>query len=226
MSDASPLPVFDRDQVLPGGFHMPTRMTVLPLGPGRIALVSPIPIDDAIAAELASLGEVAFLVAPNLLHHLYLGDAIARYPEATVLAPRGLRTKRPDLRIDRALEDGLPEELAAHVEAVRIDEAPSVDEFVFFHRQRRTLVVTDLVFHVREPVGFVAHVTFFLVGCHGRLGQSRAWRFFVKDRKAAAASVERLLALPFEALVVAHGENVPLEARAGLEKALGWMRGG
>jgi hypothetical protein len=219
-----PLAYFDLPQVLPGRFHMPTRMTVLPLGPGRLALVSPIPLDDTRAAEIAKLGEVAYLIAPNLLHHLYLGEATRRYPQAKVLAPRGLRKKRPDLRIDRTFEEALPEELASHLEVVRVGGAAVVDEHVILHRALRTLVVTDLVFNLRRPVGIVAHIVLFLAGCYRKLAQSRAWRVFVKDKAAASASVERILALDFDALVVAHGDIIPTHAHPQLEKALRWMR--
>jgi hypothetical protein len=48
----SRLAVFDYDQVLRLGFRFPARMSVLPLGAGKLALVSPIPIDDALAAAI------------------------------------------------------------------------------------------------------------------------------------------------------------------------------
>ncbi len=44
----------------------------------------------------------------------------------------------------------------------------------------RALVLTDLVFNVRAPRGIAANVVLWLVGCHGRLAQSRAWRFFIE----------------------------------------------
>lgn len=217
------LVTFDHAQVLPGGFRMPARMTALPLPEGGVALISPVPITDAVAARVEALGPVRFLIAPNLLHHLYLGDAAKRWPGAAVLAPRGLRAKRPDLRLDRDLEDGLPGSLADAVDVVPFEGAPSIDEHVFFHRRTRTLVVTDLVFNVTRPEGLVAHVALFLVGCHGKLAQSRAWRFFVKDRQRAAASAARLLDLPFEELVPAHGDVVRDDARARLGAALRWL---
>ncbi len=225
MAHAS-LPVFDFPQVLPGRFHFPIRMTALPLEGGGVALVSPIPIDDALAQQVAALGEVRFLIAPNLLHHLHLAAAIERYPGAAVLAPRALRAKRPDLRIDHDLESGLPAELGRSVQAVKLEGAPAVDEHALVHPATRTLVVTDLVFHVTRPQGLMAHLTLFLVGCHGRLAQSRAWRFFVKDRAAAAASARRLLALDFDTLVMAHGDVVPTGARERLLGALAWMLSG
>jgi hypothetical protein len=217
------LAVFDHEQVLPLGFQFPARMSVLPLEAGKLALVSPVPIDDARAAAIAALGRVEFLIAPNLLHHLYLEAAIQRYPEARVLAPSRLSAKRPHLRIHAPLEAGVPPELAAAVDVVRIEGAPGLDEFVFFHRATRTLVVTDLVFNITRPRGVLAHLLLFLGGCHGRLASSRALRFTLKDRAAARASAERILALPFETLVMAHGDILGRDARARLEPALAWL---
>lgn len=227
MPDTPTLPVFELAQTLPGRFHLPTRMTVLPLARGGIALVSPIPIDDSLAARLATLGEVRFLIAPNVLHHLYLGAAIQRYPDASVLAPPGLHKKRPDLRLDRSLLEPLPPALAESVEVQRIEGAQAVDEFVFFHRATRSLVVTDLVFNVVRPEGWVTGLVLRLVGCYRRLGQSRAWRVFIKDRAAAADSLSRMLAWPFETLIMAHGDIVHSDAehdpRAMLTAAVRWV---
>jgi hypothetical protein len=217
------LPVFDFDQVLPFGFRFPARMSALPLGGGTLALVSPIPIDDARAAAIAELGSVELLIAPNLLHHLYLEAAARRYSRARVLAPGRLRAKRPGLRIDGTLEQALPPELTAAVDVIPLDGAPRLDEFAFFHRATRTLVLTDLVFNITHPRGLLAHLLLFLGGCHGRLACSRALRLLVENRAAARASVERLLALPFETLVVAHGEIIERDARARLEQALAWL---
>jgi hypothetical protein len=148
-------------------------MTVLPLGVGKLAVISPIPMDDSLARAVSAQGEVAFLISPNLFHHLYLGDAARRFSQARVLAPPGLGAKRPDLSIHGTLDQPLPPELATAVEVMRLEGAASIDEHVFFHRESRTLVVTDLVFNVVEPQGMLAHLILFLVGCHGRLGHSR-----------------------------------------------------
>jgi hypothetical protein len=214
---------FDFEQSLPGGFRFPTRMTAVPLAEGGVALVSPIPISSKTEARLAAMGSVQYLIAPNLLHHLYLADAARRFPNAKVLAPARLLAKRPSLRVDSTLEDGLPECLTNDVDVIKVNGAPSVDEHVFYHRASSTLIVTDLVFNIAHARGFVAHLVLTLVGCHGRLAQSRAWRFFVKDRIAAAESVARILALPFHALLMAHGEIVSDEPRQKLARALEWM---
>ena len=217
------LPTFDFAQRLPGRFHFPARMTVLPLSLGRLALVSPVPIDDALEAKLRALGEVSFLIAPNLLHHLYLPQALQRFPSARVLAPERLRDKRPDLRIDGTLERDVPDALTESVDITKFDGAPGLDEFVFHHRACRTLVVTDLVFNITEPRGFMAHLFLALGGCHGRLAQSRVLRFMVRERSLASASAERILAFDFSTLVMAHGDIVYDDARARLGNALRWL---
>jgi hypothetical protein len=223
---ADSLPVFDYAQILPLGLRFPARMVVLPLAQGRVALVSPVPIDEACAAAIGVLGRVEFLIAPNLLHHLYLGEAARRYPEARVLAPSALGKKRPELRISQSLDTGVPPELAAAVDVVPIAGAPSIEEYAFFHRATRSLVLTDLVFNVARPEGWLAHVLFYLGGTHGRLAASRIWRLKAVDRAAFAASIERLLALPFDTLVMAHGDIVEHHARERLGQALAWARVG
>ncbi|MFT3923852.1 MAG: DUF4336 domain-containing protein [Myxococcales bacterium] len=224
--EPSPEPVvFDFAQKLPGGFHFPARMTVLPLSAGKLALVSPIPIDDGMARAIAALGEVELLIAPNLMHHLYLADAMSRYPRARVVAPPGLASKRTDLRIDHTLDRELPE-LAAAVDVIRLEGAPRMDEFVFFHRQSSTLVVTDLVFNIERPRGLMAHIVLFAMGCHGRLAASRAWGSLVKDRELARQSVERIVALPTRVLVMAHGEVIARDAQERLAEALARRFGG
>jgi hypothetical protein len=219
------LAFFEYAQVLaPFGLQLPTRMTAVCYGAHELALISPVPIDDALAARLSVLGEVRLLIAPNLLHSSYLGAARARYPLAKVLAPRGLQRKKPRLPIDGALEAGLPSELAQVLELVPVEGAPRVDEFAFFHRASRTLVVTDLVFNVVQPRGWFTHLVMYLVGCHARFGMSRSWRLLVRNRATAAASIEQLLALPVERVAMAHGELVHERAHTRLTEAVRWLR--
>jgi hypothetical protein len=217
------LATFETAQVirgLPGGFHFPARMTALELRPGELALISPIPIDDALAQRIAELGKVSYLLAPNLHHHLYLAAASARYPEAAVLAPPGLASKRPELRISGALDRELPAALRGALEVIRLEGAPGIDEHAFYHRATATLVVTDLVFNVERPRGFWAHLILWLTGCHGHLAATRTWRLLVKDRAALGRSLQRLLELPLRTLVMAHGEIVRDDAHARLREAL------
>ena len=77
-----------------GGMELGGRMTVIRLPDGGLWLHSPVKLDAAARSAVEALGPVRFLVAPNTMHHLALGDWAAAYPSAKVLAPAGLRQKR------------------------------------------------------------------------------------------------------------------------------------
>lgn len=202
---------------MPGGVVFPLRMTVLRAG-GGLVLWSPIRIDDALAAELDALGPVTHLVGPNQFHHLHLPRARERYPEATLLGAPGLAAKRPDIAFDGELAAGAP--LLPGLDPVAIEGVPKLNEVVLLHRPSRSLVVTDLVFHILEAQGLMSWFVFRVVaGTLGRCGQSRLLRLVTKDRAAHGASIERLLEEDFDRLVMAHGEVVETGGRAALAKA-------
>lgn len=206
-----------RDELrLPGGIVFPVRMTVVRTGAG-LMLWSPIAIDDELAAAIDALGSVSHIAAPNCFHHLFLEDAKARYPNARLLAAPGLEEKRCDLSFDGALASAA---LGAEVELLPIEGIPALNEVVLFHRGSRTLVVTDLVFHVLEAKGLMSWLVFRLVaGTLGHCRQSRLLRWATKDRERYAASVEAVLARDFDRLVVAHGEVIDSGGREALAAA-------
>jgi hypothetical protein len=190
----------------PGGVRLPARMTVARLPDGTLWIHSPIPLDEPLSEELAALGRVAHVVAPSLLHHLFVSACLARYPEARLYAPPDLARKRPELTIAEELSDEAPPPWRSVLEQLVLRGAPRVNEVTFFHRPSRTLVVTDLVFHIREPEGWGTGLVLRMMGTHRRLAQSRLWRLFARDRPALRQSLERLLAWPFQLVLPGHGD--------------------
>jgi hypothetical protein len=204
------------------GLRLSSTMTVLRLGDGSVLVHSPVPLSDDHRAALKELGGVTHLYAPNLFHHLHLGSWAAAFPDARVHAPAGLSKKRPDLRIDRAL-DGDPESgFEGVVDELGI-EGFRLDETVLFHRSSRTLIVADLVHNIGQPTHGWTKLYTRAMGFYDRVALSRMVRWTgVSDRSKMHSSVERLLALPFERLIVGHG--APLEnARQTLADACSWL---
>jgi hypothetical protein len=218
------------DVFMPGGVHFPGRMVVIRLrggdADGGLVLVSPVPIDDGLAAELAALGPVRFVVAPNRFHHLFLVAAARRYPDAQVLVAPGLAEKKPDLGPSQVLGERVPEAWKGQLQAVSVDGAPAMSEVVLLHAPSRTLIVTDLVFNLRTWKGWQTGLVLWMVGCHKRLAQSRSLRWMTRDRAAAAASARRILALDFDRLVMAHGDVVETGGRVALQGTLSHMLAG
>jgi len=206
-----------RDELrLPGGIVFPVRMTVVRTDAGLL-LWSPIAIGDELAAELDALGAVSHIAAPNCFHHLFLEGAKERYPSAQLLAAPGLEEKRSDLSFDGPLVGNV---LGTEVDLLPIEGIPALNEVTLLHRGSRTLVVTDLVFHVLEAKGLMSWFVFrVLAGTLGHCRQSRLLRWATKDRERYAASVEEVLARDFDRLVMAHGEVVESGGREALAAA-------
>ncbi len=204
------------------GFYMPVRMTVI-RGPAGLMLWSPGPIDDALAAALAELGEVSALVAPNLLHHLFIDSVQARYPSSKLYVAPGLAAKRADLRASGGLES-LPPAWADELRWLTIDGAERLGEVVALHRRSQSLLVTDLLFNMGPVRGVLSPCILGLAGVYRRFAQSRLLRFLVDDRAAAGASVRAFLEWPIERLIPAHGAPVSgSEVKAEIASALHWM---
>lgn len=209
---------FSLDQRLPLGFRFPTTCHALALSKGEFALVSAVPFSEETRRSFG--GQVPFLVAPNHLHHLYLNVARASFPEAELLAPGGLLKKRPDLKLDHRLEAGLPAELREHLSVIPIEGCPELSEWVIYHHASQSLIVTDLFFHLLEPVGVAAHLILSMVGAHKKLAQSRAISLLVKDRTAYFRSIDRVLELKPKAICFAHGAPVLEAATERLQDAV------
>lgn len=227
MKIAEGVHVFERPQ-RGRGFDLPSRATALELERGVYALVSPIDFTllgpgaaqkDEQIKELRSLGEIRYLIAPNLLHHLHLEAALKRFPEARVVAPRGLEKKQPALKGRYLLIDEEIDEPS--LEWIALEGAPSVAEWAIFHRPSRSLVLTDIVFHILEPRGFINGLILRAGGTYQKLASSRLFASAVKDKAAMRRSLERLFAVPAERVIVAHGECLEGEdAMPRLEAAL------
>lgn len=212
------------DHLMPGGMHFPIRMTVVKLSDGGLWLHSPVSIDDALAASLARLGPVTHLIAPNALHHVYLADAAARYPDARVYGPSALLAKRPEVTFSGHLDEGDAWPWGAEIDQLFVAGVPWMQETVFFHKASATLLVTDLVFNIHQSPRWMSKlVLFFVAGAWKKLAQSRLVRFSIKDKRAASDSAARIFQWDFKRLVMAHGEVVEHDARARLAVALKGM---
>jgi hypothetical protein len=208
---------------IPGGGKLPTAATVIRLADARLLVYSPIDFDDAAAAAVASLGEVAHLVVPSALHHLFAGAATRRWPNATVYAAPGVRAKQPDLRIDRELPSG---DFGADIEVELIGGTPKISEVVVFHRPSGTLVCADLFFHIAQPDSLRTRIVLALAGTGGgQFAQSREWSWSRKDRAAARASVDRILGWPVARVAMCHGAPIEIDA-AGLALRMTRLYGG
>jgi hypothetical protein len=147
---------------------------------------------------------------------------VGRLPDARVHAPSELRTKRPDLRLDR-LNDLSDDDVFDGVDEVPI-RGFRLRETALIHRAARTAVVADLVSNIGRPEHPWTRLYSTAMGFYDRVALSRLlrWTSF-DDRGAARLSVDTLLNRNFDSLVVGHGAPVRLDARNVLASATAWL---
>lgn len=205
------------------GLPITTRMTVVRLPGQKLLIHSPIPMPPGseLHQQVQALGTVAFIVAPNRMHHLFLAPCAAAFPGAMVYGPKGLAQKRPDLAatLHELPAADVPEWLP-ELEHFAFEGIPVGNESVWFHRPSATLIVTDLLQWMEGDLPWSTRAYATLTGVRRRLAVPWTVRLLVRDRAAADRSAERLLRWPFTRVVMAHNTIIDTDARMQVARAL------
>ena len=206
-------------------FPYPTRMTVVRLCDGSLWVWSPIRLSEALKAALNQQGPVRYLVSPNKMHHLFLGEWVQAWPDAKLYASPGLARRRRDLSFDAELGDAPDPAWRADIDQVIVGGSFIMDEVVFFHRGSRTAIVADLVqrFDPATLRGWRRLIMALdgLVGVNG--STPREWRLSFWHPAAARRAKQKILDWNPERVIIAHGEWIRENGREVLERALAWM---
>lgn len=207
------------------GFNYPTRMAVIRLGSGELFIWSPTALTEELGAELALLGPVRHLVAPNSLHDLFIASWKQAYPAARLYAAPGLQEKRRDLAFDAEITDDAILPWTSEIAHIVMAGNAITTEVVFFHAKSGTALFTDLLqqFPPRWFKGWRALIAKWDLMLAPEPSVPRKFRLAFTDRRVARASVERLLAWPVEKVLMAHGTPVRSEGHAFLKRAFRWL---
>jgi len=184
------------------------KMTVFLLASGEVAVHSAIAMDEAGMAALEAVGRPAWILVPNSLHYADAGWYAERYPSARVLVPAAARVKLFEKvrRIDGSIDEDWPESLHGELAIVPL-RGTRIAEAAFVHGPSRTLVLTDAVFHYGgSDLPWMARMIMRANRAYGRFGPSRIFNSFViQDRDAFHASIDALLELDFDRVIMSHG---------------------
>jgi hypothetical protein len=201
------------------GLAVSSRMTVVRLKDGRLWIHSPVRFSEAVAEQLRSLGEVAWIVAPNRAHHLFARHAQRMFPQAALYGAPGLAAKRPDLAGLIELGDTVPAAWAKDLGQVVIRGMPFVNEVAWFHAASGTLIMTDVLQcwcgKLPRSVSMYARLT----GVRSHLDVPRTVRLVTRDKALAARSARAILQWPFTRVITAHNSIVEYEAHALVARA-------
>jgi hypothetical protein len=208
-----------------GQFDYPTRMAVARLRSGDLWIWSPIPLTPELAQAVDALGPVRHLVAPNKLHHLYLGEWLKRHPEARLHAAPGLAPRRRDLSFHAELGEAPDPAWGEEIAHVIFRGSFALEEAVFFHRASASALVCDLIQRFDPATlsgwrGALMRVDG-LVGPDGSTPRELRASFW--KRGAARAALRTALAWNPKRLVIAHGVLPQENGREALAHGLRWL---
>ena len=201
------------------GLASSTRMTVVRLADGSLFAHSAVPLTGPQRRQLDELGNLRCIVAPNAMHHLFVSQVAALYPEAMLFGPPSLQRKRPDLRL-QALAAGSGQPWAGELEFLPMEGIPMLDESAWFHPATGSLLVADVLQCWQGPLALSTRLYLGLTGGHLRLMVPRTVRLLVRDRAAVRASAQSLLQRPVQRVITLHNSVVEERARQRLAEAL------
>lgn len=207
------------------GFPYPTRMAVARLSTGEAWVWSPIALTKELADAVQAIGPVGFIVSPNKLHHLALGEWQDRWPNAKLYAPPGLAPKKKELHFEAELGDEPDAAWKADIDQTVFRGSLAMQEVVFFHRASRTAIFGDLVqrFPRATTTGWKGALMR-LDGLVGPRGSTpREWRLSFLSRRGARAARRKVLEWRPERLLIAHGECAAGGAADIVAASLSWI---
>src|SRR3569833_1540428 len=221
--------IIDAGHIDVAGLPLPIRMTVIRLRSGDLLLHSPTEYSDALREEIAQLGDIKYLMAPNIAQWMFLPQWQAALPDAKLFAAPGLaaraQVRRSGLRSDRELGDTAPPEWADEIELVPVT-ALFFAEVELFHRPSRTLILTDLVQNL-APDGLppLSRRVASLLGIVAPDGKAPSYlRMLLQlGGRSVERSVSRLIELSPTRVIFAHGRWFESGGTERLTRSFSWL---
>ena len=214
------------------GLDVGTRMTLICLVTGEIIVISPVQVDSDTINQLNAIGDVSYIIAPNLYHYLFVSNFKAIYPKAKLWVAPGLESKKSDLPIDKVIsvDQG---SILNEVEYLLFDGfrvfdlkgSSLLNECVFLHQKSRTLVLTDTAFHFDESFSLTTQLAARLIGGYKKLSPSLLEKFATQEKEKVKQSVQKVLAWDFERVIMAHGSIIESDAKQKFREGYEWFLG-
>lgn len=210
------------------GAPYPTRAAIARLERGDLWVWSPVKLTAGLRAEVDRLGPVRHLVSPNKLHHLYLADWKAAFPEAQLWGPPSTIKKRPDLQFCDPLQDDPPPVWRPDIDQAWFRGSFAMDEIVFLHRPSGTAIVADLIqtfsdAFLRKHWGWRSFLARLDGITQDQASAPREWRLSFINRAPARRALAKVLGWQCRNLIVAHGER-PGRIRQGfVDRSFRWL---
>ena len=214
---------------------------------GSLAVFSPVPLTHEVRATVTSQGgNVRYIAAPDMEHHLNVTTWKHAYPDAEIIAPEGLWEKR-----QKATNGNEP---VFHHVFTRNDPHKSISpefdsefsteyvyghgsrELVFLHKASKTLIEADLLFNLpaaeqyskvsaeERKKGILDRLFASPMSTSSIWQRWFAWYVLaIADRKAFARSMHTIDQWDFDRLIPCHGDVIETGAKGAFEDVMTWF---
>jgi hypothetical protein len=205
----------------------PTRMTVVRLSNGDLFLHSPTRFEPRLAEQLALVGRIRHLVSPNQFHYAHIGEWQQAFPDALAWASPGVRARSKArhvrIRFDRDLEPQAPGEWRDDLDQA-LFPGGYFKEFIFFHRESGSLIVTDAIMNFEldrmdQPWRTLTRISG-MYHPHGQVFFGMRLPLLLQRRKTAAAAA-RVREWRPRRILLAHGRCFETGADDALDRVFG-----
>jgi len=204
-----------------------TRMTVVRLSDGDLFLHSPTRFDRKLADQLQHLGSVRHLISPNQFHYAHIGEWLEAFPDAVAWASPGVRkrsrARRVEIRFRRDLDLNPPDEWRNELDQT-LFPGGYFKEFIFFHRESESLIVTDAIIDIEldkmdEPWRTLTRISGM---CHPRGQVFFGMRLpLLLQRKKTAAAISKVRAWQPRRILLSHGRCFDVNANEVISRIFG-----
>jgi uncharacterized protein DUF4336 len=219
---------YDGPVVVFAGAPMHTRMTVIRLHDGRLWVHSPIELSENVQSFIKSLnGDVAALVAPNKFHYMFIEPWRDAFPHAAVFAEENLIHKVPSLSNAETLTNSPPQVYASDIDQVIFAGNRMFQEAVFFHKDSRTLILTDLMINLKaDGLKLLPRLFLRFEGViYPNGGIPRLYRWFSNDKAKARDALKVIVGWNPQRIVFCHGEPFDVGAKEVIAREFGYIDG-
>ncbi|KAI1080232.1 hypothetical protein F5B20DRAFT_119598 [Whalleya microplaca] len=228
------------------------RGTIIRLTSGTLAVFSPVALTPQTKAKVADMGgNVGYLIAGDMEHHIFLSEWAAEYPGAKLIGPKELPEKRAKMNDDKVgkepfafvydasnkRDNSVSEEFAADFEVAYVD-AHANKELVLFYKPDRVLIQADLMFNLpaieqyskvpeaeKKSHGFINR---FFESCNSTSGEAKGIKRFLwyaisaRDRAGFNESIKVIDTWDFNTIIPCHGETIEGNGKEIFGKVFEW----
>jgi hypothetical protein len=213
---------------------------------GGVAIFSPVALTDEVKKIVADLGgDVKYIAALDIEHHIFLGEWYKAYPGAKVLAPEGLLEKRkkqgnenvPFSSIFTEKNRSVPVDAEFDAEFESEYFASHINkELVFLHKPSKTLIEADLMFNLPATEQFSKAggdaTSGILTKLFSALQNTQGTAVWQKrmiwygtsagNRPDFNKSAAKVATWDFERIIPCHGDVIETGGKGIFEKVFGW----